>query len=299
MASKITSKADVEQLLDKYDNFLFDCDGVIWLGSKLLPHVIETLNMLRSRGKKLIFVTNNSSKSREDYVKKFKGFGLTVAKDEMFGSAYASAVYTKQILKLPTTSKVWVMGGSGIEVEMAECGYETIGGTKMPELDKPMDLDNPNDPIYSLDDNVGAVCVGLDTSMDYHRLAMTLQYLRRPEVAFIATNIDSTYPAHGFILPGAGTVVRAAAECSGREPVSCGKPSPGMMDAIVESHGIDRRRSIMVGDRLNTDMKFGRDGGLSTLLVLTGIESESTLQATAVKPTYFASKLGDLYEMSQ
>ncbi|QPG73289.1 hypothetical protein FOA43_000598 [Brettanomyces nanus] len=299
MSTKITGKQQVEDLLNKYDNFLFDCDGVIWLDNALLPYVIETLQMLRSHGKQLIFVTNNSTKSRDDYVDKFAKFGLTILKKEVFGSAYASAIYAKNIIKLPTEKKIWIMGGKGLEVEFNEAGYQTLGGSSMPELDKELDLSDSNDPINKIDPAVGAVVVGLDTHMNYHRLAVTLQYLRNPEVVYIATNIDATYPANGIILPGAGSVVDSASSCSQRTPVSCGKPSKGMMDAIVEAHGIDKSRSIMVGDRLNTDMKFGSSNGLDTLLVLTGIETEEAMRALdqSSQPTYYAAKLGDLFEL--
>ncbi|VEU20894.1 DEKNAAC101826 [Brettanomyces naardenensis] len=301
MSVKIANRQQVIDLLDSYDNFLFDCDGVLWLDTLLLPKVLETLGMLRNHGKHLIFVTNNSTKSREQYVEKFAKFGLKVSKSEVFGSAYASAIYAKDILQLPTDKKVWVLGGKGLEVEFGELGYTTLGGTRMPELESPLNSNDPSDPINHLDPEVGAVAVGLDTHLNYHRLAITLQYLLRPDVAFIASNIDSTFPANGMILPGAGTVVQAVATCSHKTPVLCGKPNKGMMDAIVEAHHIDKSRSIMIGDRLNTDMKFGRDNGLASLLVLTGIESEDTLKALDEKeqPTYYATKLGDLYELLQ
>ncbi|GMG20197.1 unnamed protein product [Ambrosiozyma monospora] len=301
MSVKVTSKDQVESILSKYDTFLFDCDGVLWLGNTLLPKVMETLNMLRSHNKKVIFVTNNSTKSRQDYVQKFDKFGLKVNKEEIFGSAYASAIYISEILQLPKDKKVWIMGQKGIETELHEVGYETLGGSD-PKLNETLDLDDKeNCPVYHLDPNVGAVVCGLETNINYHRMAMALQYLQKPEVEFVATNIDSTFPTHGLKMPGAGSCIEAVAFAAGRTPVSCGKPNPGMMDAICKSHKIDRSRSIMVGDRLNTDMKFGRDGGLATLLVLTGIETVENVKKLEEQeqPTYYADKLGDLFELLQ
>ncbi|CDK29102.1 unnamed protein product [Kuraishia capsulata CBS 1993] len=298
MSQKLTTKQEVEQFLSQYDTFLFDCDGVLWLGTHILPKVVETLTLLRSLGKKLIFVTNNSTKSRREYTQKFEKFGLTVTAEEIFGSAFASAVYLKNVAKLPKEkSKVWVLGQSGIEEELAEVGIESLGGSNQ-ALDEEFTTESP---FLKLDPEVGAVIAGLDTKVNYHRLAITLQYLLQPDVKFIATNIDSTYPQKGMILPGAGSIIESVAFASGRTPVACGKPNQAMMEAIVAQHGFDKKRACMVGDRLNTDMKFGRDGGLGTLLVLTGIETVDKIHAleASEQPLYFADKLGDIFELLQ
>lgn len=299
MSNKVTSKQQVETIINKYDNFLFDCDGVLWLSNHLLPYVIETLNLLRSHNKKLIFVTNNSTKSRNEYVKKFESFGLTVSKDEIFSSAYATAIYVSNILKLPKDKKVWVLGQNGIEEELKEIGYETLGGTSI-KLSEALDISDSNSPVFNLDPSVGAVVVGLDFNVNYLKLSVTLQYLLKG-LPFVATNIDSTFPSKSTKLPGAGSIVEMVAFAYGKQPdVSCGKPSKGMMDAIIAGHHLDKSRSIMIGDRLNTDMKFGRDNGLDTLLVLSGIETEERVLNLQKDETitWYANKLGDLWELN-
>ncbi|GMM37798.1 4-nitrophenylphosphatase [Saccharomycopsis crataegensis] len=296
LPQKITTKEQVDALLDQYDNFLFDCDGVLWLGDHLLPHVVETLAFLKSKGKKLIFVTNNSTKSRENYLKKFEKFGVKgITKSDIFGSAYATAVYLDKVMKFDHTKKVWVLGGQGVHDELTELGIQSIGGTD-PELDKPFSDDSK---FLKLDPEVGAVIAGLDTSINYHRLSITLQYLLDPNVIFMATNIDSTFPSHGKILPGAGSIIESAIYSSGRQPTVCGKPNMNLLKAIQAEHNLNLERSIMVGDRLNTDMKFGKDGGLGTLLVLTGIETEANVLKQDGTPKYYADKLGDLYELQK
>ncbi|ODQ79136.1 hypothetical protein BABINDRAFT_38433 [Babjeviella inositovora NRRL Y-12698] len=302
MTVKIETKQQAEDFLAQYDYFLFDCDGVLWLGDHLLPKVTETLNFLKASGKKLIFVTNNSTKSREAYLKKFAKFGLTnVSKNEIFGSAYASAIYIKKILKLSTNKKIFVVGEHGIEQELHELGYSTIGGTDPELTNMPADFNALEAPfIKNVDPAVSLVLAGLDTRINYYKLAAALQYLHDPAVTFLATNIDSTFPNKGKVLPGAGSIIQSIAYASGRTPRSCGKPNQEMMEAIKAEHGFDPARAVMVGDRLNTDMKFGRDGGLGTLLVLTGIEPEARvvdLQGTEEEVKYYASKLGDLYEL--
>lgn len=302
MTVRIASTDAAEQLLELYDYFLFDCDGVLWLGTHLLPRVVETLAMLKARGKKCVFVTNNSTKLREQYLAKFELLGIhSVEKSDIFGSAYALAVYLKKVLQLPAGAKVFVVGEKGIEVELEEVGYRVVGGTA-PEL-KQVAVEYTTAPyITNVDPEVKAVVVGLDQSITYYKAATAQQYLRDEAIPFVATNIDSTFPSKGMLLPGAGSVVEFVATAAGRTPTPCGKPSKGMMDAIRAEHAFDPKRAIMVGDRANTDMAFGRSGGLATLLVLTGIETEAVvegLEGTPEEITYVASKLGDLWELTQ
>lgn len=308
MSVKITSKEQVNDLLDKYDYFLFDCDGVLWLGDHLLPSIPETLSLLKEKNKQVIFVTNNSTKSRNDYLKKFEKLGINnVTKQEIFGSSYASAIYIEKILKLPKDKKIWVLGEKGIEQELKELGYTTIGGTD-PDLTSngtPFDL---NDPRFSnLDNDVGCVLCGLLFDVNYLKLSLTLQYLLKDNktIPFIATNIDSTFPTNGKLLIGAGSIIETVSFASSRQPDAiCGKPNQSMMNSIKADFpklGENPRRGLMIGDRLNTDMKFGRDGNLDTLLVLTGIETEENVKQLNANeaPTYFINKLGDFYEFNQ
>ncbi|KAG9742698.1 hypothetical protein KCU73_g8600, partial [Aureobasidium melanogenum] len=93
-------KAAIDDFLSKFDVFLFDCDGVLWSGDHLFEGTKETIEMLRSKGKQLVFVTNNSTKSRADYKKKFDSMGIPCKVEEVFGSAYSAAIYIARILKL-------------------------------------------------------------------------------------------------------------------------------------------------------------------------------------------------------
>lgn len=307
MSTKITDKASAQNILDSYDYFIFDCDGVIWLGDHLLPSVVETLSLLKELNKKVIFVTNNSTKSRNDYLAKFTKLGIHgIVKDEVFGSSYASAVYVDKILKLPKDKKVWVLGETGIEHELHELGYETVGGSD-PSLYSEGNVFNAEHKMLNeLDDSVGCVVAGLDTRVNYLKLSITMQYLLKDNksIPFVATNIDSTFPLKGKFLIGAGSIIITAINASGREPNAiCGKPNQSMMKTIQVDNpelGKNPKKGLMIGDRLNTDMKFGRDGGLDTLLVLTGVETEEVVKQldAAEAPTYYANKLGDLFELT-
>ncbi|CCH61977.1 hypothetical protein TBLA_0G00280 [Henningerozyma blattae CBS 6284] len=299
---KISTKAIAQEFLDKYDTFLFDCDGVLWLGSHLLPSVKETLNLLEESGKKVMFVTNNSTKSRAAYTKKFASFGIKATQEQIFTSGYAAAVYVRDFLQLtPGKDKVWVFGETGISEELKLMGIDSLGGAD-PRLLESFDPETSPFLKDGLDPAVTCVIAGLDTKISYHKLAMTLKYLQQDGVKFVGTNVDSTFPQKGHILPGAGSMVESIAFAAGKKPVYCGKPNQNMLNSIASVMDLDRSRTCMVGDRLNTDMRFGTEGNLGgTLLVLTGIETEErALQKSDEYPTpkYYAEKLGDVYELT-
>ena len=261
--------AGTKTLLESFDTFLLDCDGVIWRGSQLIEGVKETLALIRSHNKKILFVTNNSTKSRMDYVLKFKALGIEASQDEIFGSSYASAYYIANILKFPADKKAYVCGMKGICDELEEQGIRYFGG--------PSDDDNFGDMTDILDEakadpEVGAVVFGLDLNINYKKYCKAFTYLHNnPDCHFIATNSDSTFPAsEGVLFPGAGSLLSVLTHSLKREAVVIGKPNKTMLDVIVEKYHLDRDRTCMVGDRLDTDVAFGKLGGVKTILVMSG-----------------------------
>ncbi|KAF1984306.1 4-nitrophenylphosphatase [Aulographum hederae CBS 113979] len=291
-------KAGIDEFLARFDVFLFDCDGVLWSGDHLFPNTAETLDMLRSKGKQLVFVTNNSTKSREDYKTKFDGKGIPAQVEEVFGSAYSAAIYISRILSLPPPkNKVFVLGESGIEAELASENIPFIGGTD-PSLRRDITSEDFTNMANGsmLDPDVGVVLIGLDFHVNYLKLALAFQYLQRGAI-FLATNIDSTLPmAHSF-FPGAGATGAGVVTAYGKTPVALGKPSQAMMDAIEGKFRFDRARTCMVGDRLNTDIRFGIEGKLGgTLAVLTGVSRKEEFlgEGAPIVPTAYVERLADL-----
>ncbi|EDO04706.1 hypothetical protein SS1G_07189 [Sclerotinia sclerotiorum 1980 UF-70] len=265
----------INDFIDQFDVFLFDCDG-----------------------KKIVFVTNNSTKSRAEYQKKLTTLGIPSNVDEIFGSAYSSAIYISRILKLPAPkNKVFVLGETGIETELKTEGVEYIGGTD-PAYRRditPEDYKGIADGSL-LDDNVGVVLAGLDFHINYLKLCHAYHYLRRGAV-FLATNTDSTLPSNHTFFPGAGSISIPLINMIGKEPTALGKPNQAMMDSIEGKFQFDRKKTCMVGDRLNTDIKFGIEGKLGgTLAVLTGVSKKDEWEAdnAPVVPAYYVDKLSDL-----
>ncbi|KAK3074013.1 p-nitrophenyl phosphatase [Teratosphaeriaceae sp. CCFEE 6253] len=291
-------KSSIDAFIDKFDVFLFDCDGVLWSGEHLFDRIPETIQMLRDRGKQLVFVTNNSTKSRADYKKKFDAMGIAANEEEVFGSSYSAAVYISRIMKLePPKNKVYVLGESGVEQELASEGVPYCGGTD-PLLRREMMPDDfkriANDSL--LDDDVAIVLTGLDYHPSYLKYALGMAYLRNG-AHFLATNIDSSLPSAGSLFPGAGATSAPLIKASGQEPLALGKPSQAMMDAIEGKFKLDRKKACMIGDRLNTDIQFGIEGGLGgTLCVLTGVSKKEEFLAggAEVVPSAYVDALGDL-----
>ncbi|CZT08381.1 probable 4-nitrophenylphosphatase [Rhynchosporium agropyri] len=290
--------AAINEFIDQFDIFLLDCDGVLWSGEHLFPGTVETLEMLRSRGKKVVFVTNNSTKSRAEYQEKLTSMGIPSNVEEIFGSAYSSAIYISRILKLPgPKNKVYVLGESGIETELKSEGIDFIGGTD-PAYRRdftPEDYTGIADGSL-LDDNVGIVLAGLDFHVNYLKLSHGYHYLRRGAV-FLATNLDSTLPNSHTFFPGAGSITIPLINMTGQRPTALGKPSQAMMDSIEGKFQFDRKRACMVGDRLNTDIQFGIEGKLGgTLAVLTGVSKKEEWEAEGAPtvPAYYVDKLSDL-----
>ncbi|KAF6823434.1 4-nitrophenylphosphatase [Colletotrichum musicola] len=283
----------IQEFLDK-----FDVRGVLWSGDHLFDGIRETLAFLRSRGKRTVFVTNNSTKSRQEYLKKFTSLGIPSDVEDIFGSAYSSAVYVSRILDLPEGKrKVFVIGEAGIEAELRAEGVDFIGGTD-PSLRRdisPEDFAGIADGSL-LDPEVGVVLAGLDFHINYLKLSLGYQYLRRGAV-FLATNTDSTLPMSHTFFPGAGSISIPLVNMSQQQPVALGKPSQAMMDAVEGKFQLDRERTCMIGDRLDTDIKFGREGRLGgTLAVLTGVHKKEDWEkeGAAAVPAYYVDSLASL-----
>jgi len=146
-----------------------------------------------------------------------------------------------------------------------------------------------------LDPAVGVVLVGLDFHFNYFKICLAYHYIKRGAI-FLATNIDSTLPSAGALFPGAGTMSAPLIKMLGQEPTALGKPSQAMMDAIEGKFKFDRSRACMVGDRANTDIRFGLEGGLATLGVLTGVSTKEEFLEGDSRPSMYVDKLGDLLE---
>ncbi|GAV84878.1 Hydrolase_like domain-containing protein/Hydrolase_6 domain-containing protein [Cephalotus follicularis] len=296
-AAQLLSASNIGALLDSVELFLFDCDGVIWKGDKLIDGVPQTLDMLRSKRKKLVFVTNNSTKSRRQYAQKFHSLGISVSEDEIFSSSFAAAMYL-MVNNFPQQKKVYVIGGEGILEELQLAGYTGLGGPE--DGEKRVQL--TSNCLFEHDNSVGAVVVGLDPYINYYKLQYGTLCIRENQgCLFIATNRDAL--GHMCDLqewPGAGSMVAAICGSTERDPIVVGKPSTFMMQFLLKKFDISTSKMCMVGDRLDTDILFGQNAGCKTLLVLSGVTTQSNLQhpSNNIQPDYYTSQVFDILKLS-
>ncbi|KAM9425153.1 glycerol-3-phosphate phosphatase [Pholidichthys leucotaenia] len=298
-ASKCTrlNGALVKQLLDSVDSVLFDCDGVIWRGDQAIPGAPEVVNLLKERGKQVFFVTNNSTKTRRMYAGKLSALGFNATEEEVFGTAYCCALYLKTVCRLEGT--VFLLGSDAMRQELEAVGIRAIGQGPDHVVGKPIDWAS-----VPLDPDVKAVVVGFDEHFSYMKLNRALQYLTQEGCRFVGTNRDTRLPLEGGkAVPGTGCLLQAVETAAQRRAETVGKPSRFMFDCLASRYGVKPDRCLMVGDRLDTDIKLGSNCGLKTLLTLTG---ESTLEDAeahekngcterqGMVPDYYVKSIADL-----
>ena len=281
-AKLASEKACYEEIMSQVDTFLFDCDGVIWHGDEAIKGAVKVISRLRERGKKVFFVSNNSTKTRDEYFSKFAKLGFDAKVTEVFATAYTSALYLKD--KVSADGKVYVVGSPAMEEELRKVGISCFGSGPDNQVTKqsiPEILEIP------LDGKVEAVLVGMDGHISFTKLIKAASYLKNPECEFVATNEDAHMPLPGadHVVIGTGVIVNSVCFAAQRQPdVWCGKPHSFMLDCINKQVEIDYSRALMVGDRMNTDILFGNKNNMKTLLVLSGVSSEKTLEEACLDP---------------
>ena len=232
--------------------YVFDLDGVVYLGDQVIPGATDSINELMSRKKIVYFLTNNSSVTRLAYVNKLGRMGIDVDKSQIYTSAFATAMHLKTTAV--EHANVFVIGESGVQQEIKDVGLNVFS--------EPGSI-NPSDVDY--------VVIGIDRSFSYAKLSFGHECIVRGRAEFIATNRDTTYPSEIGTVPGAGSRVISLASSTAREPLNMGKPAPTALLEIIKAAGSNLDSTLMVGDRLDTDIACGNLAGTHSALVLTGV----------------------------
>jgi len=243
--------------------YVFDLDGVLYRGEEVVEEAAEALAALRARPSAplVFFLTNNSSQPRRVYQEKLTRLGMPCTEDEIVTSASATAAYIVETLHAKPESVVLAVGGPGIADEMSRVGLTVLRSADA-------------DPETVRADFVVA---GMDRQFNYHTLHVAQQAILRG-AAFIATNRDGQYPIeNGKVTPGGGAMVAAIAACTDTEPIVIGKPEPLGLQTILHRANARPEQAVMIGDRLDTDILCGNRLGVPTILVLTGVTSESKI----------------------
>lgn len=252
---------------------IFDLDGVIYRGETVLPHAAEAVAWARERGLAVRFMTNNSTVTRDDYSHRLGEFGIPTSPEHIMTSAYATALYLKS--RGDVCGCVLVVGEGGLRDETAAAGFEVV--------------------LPPHTDGVCCVVVGMDRAFNYTTLQSAMSAILAG-ATFIASNRDPTFPVENGLLPGGGTIVAAIEAAVGFPPYLIGKPATRMLELVLEHVGCLPAETLMIGDRLDTNIKAGRAGGVRTALVLTGISSPDDVRCAPpdLRPDSIMNTLADL-----
>jgi HAD superfamily hydrolase (TIGR01450 family) len=252
--------AEQKELLKSMKLFLFDMDGTLYLGNRLYDFTIELLDTIKANGGKYLFMTNNSSKSVTDYIKKLHNLGIEATREDFMTSSQATAYY---LHKYHEGQTLYVCGTESLKEELRMEGFIVTT-----ELDK-----------------VECIVMGFDTELTFQKLHdVSYLLLTRPELPYIATNPDLVCPTEFGSVPDCGSVCIGIKNATGKEPIVIGKPSPLMPQLAMERLGITKEQSCVVGDRIYTDVKSGLNAGITGILVLSGETTLEILNASEDKP---------------
>lgn len=250
--------------------------GVLWIGSDVLGEAPLVMNRFKVLGKGVFFVTNNSTKSREEFASKAVSMNFNVGPEEILSSSFLAAQY---LHCRGFDKEVYIVGSSGIarELDAVNISHHGVGPEENASEGLAQFLTKGD---FKLHPNIGAVIVGFDEYFSFKKLLRASSYLDRPDCLFVATNTDERFPSKdaGVVIPGSGSLVRAVETASERKAIVMGKPFTNARDILVQRFKITPERTLMIGDRANTDILFGRNCGFKTLLVETGIHKEGDVR---------------------
>jgi NagD protein len=241
--------------------FIFDLDGTVYLGDRLIDGAQRTIGRLREAGRKVVFLSNKPLYTREDYAAKLTRLGIPTEPSEVVNSTFVLNRYLK---KTAPEAGIFVMGEMPFVAEMARAGFRLT--------------ENPAEIDY--------VVAAFDRTFDYRKYNIAFQAIRKG-AHFIATNPDRTCPVEGGELPDcAGIIAALEAVTLKKVEVVVGKPSPITVEVALETMGLAAGECLLAGDRLETDIRMALESGMKAALVLSGVTDRATLEASPIRPDY-------------
>lgn len=236
--------------MEKYDAFLLDLDGTVYWGKEEIPEAVTFVKTLKSKGLRYLFVTNNSTRTKEAVADQLSGFGIPCTPDDVLTTSIATASYIKA---QKSNAKVLYIGEQGLQQAMQAAGF-----------------------IYE-EEHPDFVAFGMDRQITYEKYAKACLAVRSG-AAFVSTNPDVALPNERGLVPGNGALTSVITVSTGVKPVFIGKPEPIIIDLALEKLGATKQRTLMIGDNYDTDIMAGINAGLDTLIVHTGVTSAEVLK---------------------
>jgi 4-nitrophenyl phosphatase len=257
----------IDSLSPRIKGIILDMDGVLWRGSTALMDLPAFFERIKQRALRVVLATNNATRDPEQSLKTMQSFGVNLELSQIVTSGMAVTYLLKK--RFPNGGPVYIVGEIGLENALRDGGFYL----------------SEKDPL--------AVVAGLDRTVTYDKIRIAC-LLIRGGAPFYGTNPDSTYPAPEGLIPGAGTILAAIQTASGVNPIVAGKPMPGMFQFSLERLGTMPEETLVVGDRLDTDIAGGQRVGCKTALVLSGVTTPDQLSVWSPKPDLIAARADEL-----
>jgi len=258
-------KQIIQKIKDKA-GFIIDMDGVIYHGNKLLPGVTEFLSWMENSGKKYLFLTNASERTPKELREKLKRLGISVEEDHFYTSALATASF---LASQKPNGSAYIIGDAGLIHALYSVGYT---------------INNVN-PDY--------VVVGDTHGYNFEKIEMAVNLVLNG-ARLIGTNPDVSGPVETGITPSTKALIAPIEIAAGKKAYFVGKPNPLMMRIALKKLGVKREEAIVIGDRMDTDIRCGLESEIDTLLVLSGITSRDDIDRFPYRPQYVLKGIIDL-----
>ena len=261
----------MQELVTKTKLYLFDMDGTLYLGDRLYDFTKELLHQIRRSGGKYLFMTNNSSKSVEEYVRKLEKLGIRADREDFITSAQATSYY---LLQNHPEKPLYVCGTASFKAELMLAGLEVT-----------------EDP-----DKAECIVMGFDTELTFQKLWNVSKLLLTRDIPYIATNPDYVCPTEFGSVPDCGSVCDMICNATKKRPLVIGKPEALMPQLAMARLGIDAAHTCCIGDRIYTDIRCGLNAGITTLLVLSGEATLLTLAESDIKPHFVLEDASEILD---
>ena len=252
-------------------SLILDMDGVLWKGDAAIGNIPATFEQIRKRGLKVAFVTNNGTQTPGQYVERLARLGVGIEPWQVVTSALGVADLLAT--RFPPGGSIFAIGGEGVMAALLAKGFTLLGVSEA--------------------ENARAVVIGLDLHINFEKMREATLLVRRG-VPFYATNPDKTFPTPRGEIPGAGAWISVIVTATGIEPIYAGKPSPYLIELARQRLGTIKEETLVVGDRLETDIAGGQAAGMPSALVLSGVSSREQALAWRPKVDLIAEGLAQL-----
>ncbi len=251
--------------------FLLDMDGTIYLDNDLFDGTLDFLDKVKKKGGKYLFVTNNSSKSTDAYVRKLKSIGIEADEEDFLTSTDATILYLNENYK---GKKFYSLGTKTFTEQLKNAGVCVT---------------------TELEEGIYGLVISNDQELTFKKLNDACILLKNQELVYIATNPDWVCPTSFGYVPDCGSFAEMLERATGRKPHFIGKPKPEMLLLALKKYGYTKDESLMVGDRVYTDIASGYNADIDTVLVLSGEGTLQDAENTETKPTYIMQNIRELY----